>query len=494
MAENLKQKAIKGVVWSGIHKFASMFLNFVSGVVLARLLTPHDYGVIGMLTIFLAVSNTFIDGGFGSALIQKKRPTDEDYSTILYWNIALSFFLYGVLFLCAPLIAQFYNLPLLSDVLRVQGFVLILNATRIVQRNQLRKQLKFKKVAIINCSANAVSLSVTIFLAWKGFGVWALVIQQLLLSFLTTSLYWITSKWRPVLVFSNKSFLELFNFGGFILLANLLNSLCNNIQGLLIGKVYNSSTLGIYTKARRTELLSSTFISSVLNQVSYPVLSEAQNDKHRMISIMKHFIGISAYVTFPLMFLLILLAHPLFLFLYSERWIASVPYFQLLCIAGIATCLQNINYFAIAAIGKSKILFNWTLIKRFLGLLFVVGGLWIYGIYGLLIGSVASSWSIYLINAGLVSKYIGYTLKQQFNDLLFIISFSIIAFLFAYISTTVIEQSVYLSGMIRFFVFCALYVGLSVIFNIKELKLIKEMVLIFLKKFNVKICQLKGIK
>jgi O-antigen/teichoic acid export membrane protein len=450
---------------------------------LARLLTPHDYGVIGMLTIFLAVSNTFIDGGFGSALIQKKRPTDEDYSTILYWNIALSLSLYGVLFLCAPLIAQFYGLPLLSDVLRVQGLVLILNATRIVQRNQLRKQLKFKKVAIINCSSNAVSLIVTIILAWIGFGVWALVVQQLLLSFLTTSLYWITSKWRPVLVFSKKSFLELFNFGGFILLANLLNSLCSNIQGLLIGKFYNSSTLGIYTKARRTESLSSTFISSVLNQVSYPVLSEAQNDKHRMISIIKRFIGISSFVTFPLMFMLILIAKPLFLLLYSERWLDSVPFFQLLCFAGLATCLQNINYYAIAAIGKSKQLFKWTLIKRILGLSFVVGGLWAYGIYGLLIGSVATSWSIYLINAGLVSKYIGYTMKQQFNDLLLIMSFSMIAFVTAYISTTIIEGGVYLSGLIRFLVFCFLYLGLSLFFNIKELSSIKDFLHLLSNKF-----------
>ena len=153
MAKSLKQKTVSGAMWSGIHKFASVFLGFVSGIVLARLLTPHDYGVIGMLTIFLAISNTFIDGGFGSALIQKKRPTDVDYSTILYWNIGLSIILYIILYFCAPLIAKFYNLPLLSDVLRVQGLVLIVNAARIVQRNQLRKRLEFKKVAIINLSS-----------------------------------------------------------------------------------------------------------------------------------------------------------------------------------------------------------------------------------------------------------------------------------------------------------------------------------------------------
>ena len=399
MADNLKQKALTGAIWSGVHKFAITLLGFISGIVLARLLTPHDYGVIGMLTIFLALSQTFIDGGFGSALIQKKSPTDTDYSTILYWNIGLSIILYIILFFSAPLVASFYNLPILSKVLRVQGFVLIINAARIVQRNQLRKKLQFKKIAVINVSANLIALAATIYLAKLGWGVWALVAQQLLVALLTTSLYWITSKWKPLLIFSKKSFKELFSFGGYILLSNLFSTVCGNIQGLFIGKIYNSSTLGLYTKAMRTESYSSTFISSVLDQVSYPVLSESQNDRSRMIRVIKQFITTSAYITFPLMFILILLAKPLFLLLYSDRWLDSVPYFQILCIAGIAISIQNINYFAVAALGKSKELLKWTFIKRSIGLLLVVGGLFLYGIYGLLFGSVAASWIIYFINA-----------------------------------------------------------------------------------------------
>ena len=331
MADNLKQKTISGVVWISIHKFAIIFLDFISGIVLARLLTPHDYGVVGMLVIFLALARTFIDGGFGSALIQKKQPTSEDYSTILYWNLGLSVTLYAILYACAPLVARFYDLDLLCDVLRVQGLVLIINAVRIVQRNQLRKRLEFKKIAYVNVTANAIALVVTIYLAWKNWGVWALVVQQLLVSVITTSLYWITAKWYPSLVFSVKSFKELFSFGGFILLSNLFNTLCNNIQGLLIGKIYKSSTLGYYSKASSTESYASTFISNVLSQISYPVMSEVQNDKTRMISILKRFIGASAYITFPLLLLLMLLAKPIFVLLYSDKWLTSVPYFQILC-------------------------------------------------------------------------------------------------------------------------------------------------------------------
>ena len=458
MADNLKQKAISGVVWSAIHKFASVFLGFVSGIVLARLLTPHDYGVIGMLTIFLAISQTFIDGGFGSALIQKKKPTDEDYSTILYWNLGLSMVLYFVLYACAPYIAKFYSLPILSDVLRVQGIVLIINAARIVQHNQLRKKLQFKKVAIINFTASAIALCVTVYLAWKGWGVWALVAQQLLVGFLATTFYWAIAKWRPKFCFSTKSFKELFGFGGFILLSNLFNTLCNNIQGLLIGKVYNSSTLGYYTKAKQTEEYASTFISSVLDQVSYPVLSEAQDSCQRMTSILKKFIGTSAYITFPLMLLLILLAKPIIIILYSERWLPCVPYFRILCLAGIAISLQNINYFAVAAIGKSKQLLAWTFVKRGLGLAFVVGGLWIYGIYGLLIGSVVTSWLIYFINAGLVSKYIGYTIRCQLIDLFPIITLSLIAFTVAYSSELLMKiNTIFMEGLIKAILFVVIY-------------------------------------
>ncbi len=482
MTTNLKQKTISGGIWSAIHKFASVILGFVSGIVLARLLTPHDYGVIGMLTIFLAISNTFIDGGFGSALIQKKQPTDIDYSTILYWNIGFSIFLYVVLYFLAPLIAQFYDLPITCDVLRVQGIVLIINAARIVQHNQLRKHLEFKKVAIINLSSYVVALLATIFLAWLGWGVWALVAQQLIVGTLCSSLYWITAKWRPVLVFSMKSFKELFSFGGFVLFSNLYNTLCNNIQGLLIGKVYTSSTLGLYSKARGLELNSSQFISSVLDQVSYPVLAASQDNNERMINIMKRITGLSAYFTFPCMLLLILLSHPLFLFLYSERWLASVPYFQLLCLAGIAVCMQNINYNAVAALGKSKVLFKWTFIKRSLGLFVVIGGLWLYGINGLLIGSVFTSWLIYGINAEISSKYVGYGLKQQITDLGPILAVSVTAFLTAYVTSLYITLGVYVNGMVRLFVFISVYILCSIGFRLDAYCDAKETIRVVVKK------------
>lgn len=486
MAEDLKTKTVSGVIWSGLQRFGSTMLSFISTIVLARLLTPEDYGYIGMLAIFLAVASTFIDGGFGSALIQKKRPTNQDYSTIFYWNLGLSIVLYLLLFFIAPFIARFYDLPLLCDILRVEGIVLILNAVRIVQTNQLRKQLRFKKIAAVDLSASAVSLVVTILLAWKGYGVWALVVQQLLVSLLTTSIYWLTGHWMPLLEFSKKSFQELFKFGGFILLSNLINSFCNNIQGLLIGKFYTPATMGYYSKAKSTEELSSTFISNVIDQVSYPVLAEAQSDKAYMIRMLKKFIGVLAYVTFPIMLLLILLAKPIFVLLYSERWLPSVPYFQVLCIAGMAICLQGINYYAVAAVGKSEKLFLGTLIKRGVGLLLVVGGLLLAGMKGLLCGVVLSSYFIYLVNAILVSKHVGYSIIRQFKDLmpillLCMVSFTIAVFI-GYLWKSI--ENMFILGFFQLVVFLTLYVTLSKVLKLEEFENAMEIVSVFANRFR----------
>ena len=482
MAENLKDRTITGVIWSAVQKFGSTALSFVSSIVLARLLTPEDYGCIGMLSIFLAVATTFIDGGFGSALIQKQRPTREDYSTILYWNFGLSLILYAILFLSAPAIARFYDLPLLCSVLRVQGVVLIVNAVRIVQTNQLRKQLKFKKISIVDLSVATLSLAVTIYLAWKGFGIWALVVQQLMVSVLTTIIYWITGHWKPVVVFSKQSFKELFSFGGFILVSNLINTFCNNIQGLLIGKFYNPATMGYYSKAKSTEELSSTFISNIIDQVSYPVLVEAQNDKGYMIRMLKKFIGVLAYVTFPIMVLLMLLAKPIFVVLYSERWLPSVPYFQILCFAGIAVCLQGINYYAVAAMGKSKDLFVWTIVKRSLGLVLIVGGLLLWDIKGLLVGMVLGSFSIYIINAALVSKHVGYTLIQQVKDLLPVALMSAVATLFALGLTKLIVCNMYVMGLLQLITFGVLYFAGSLLLKLDAFESTKDVLNILRNK------------
>ena len=487
MADSLKQKAASGVAWTSIQKFAGMGVSFIAGIILARLLTPDDFGYIGMLSIFMVLAGAFVDGGFASALIQKKRPTQEDYSTIFFFNLGMSLLMYVILFVCAPAIACFYKMPILSSVLRVQGLVLIINAFSLIQSNQLRKQFKFKKIAIVTLTTPIVSFSVTIIMAYMGFGVWSLVVMNLLTAFIPTVAYWVTNKWFPLWVFSKASFKELFSFGFYMFLTTIITRICNNIQGLLIGRFYTPATMGYYARAKHTEELASTSLSNVIDQVAYPLYAEYQNDNPMLINVIKKLTLSIAYVTFPMMLLLFLLAKPLFVLLYSERWLDSVPYFQILCIAGIAICLQGVNYQAIAAIGKSKAMFSWTLVKRTIGIILVVTGLVAYGIKGLLIGMVMQSWVIYLINAYQVHKYIGYKFSKQFFDLLPTLFLSMVSWVVAYGLVFLLPQwNMYIIAAIRLLVFVVVYLGSSNLFKMESFRLVKETIPLFMAKFNRK--------
>ena len=478
MSDSLRERTISGMLWSFMQKFGTMAIAFVANIVLARLLTPDDYGCIGMLLIFIAVANTFIDGGFGSALIQKKEPTQEDYSTIFYWNLFLSIVLYGILFFTAPFIADFYEISLLTPVLRVQGGVLILNALSIIQCNQLRKQLRFRLIASVNLTASLLSVVITIVLAWIGWGIWALVAQQLLFSLFNAILFWSFNKWVPSFLFSKKSFKE------FILLSSLINTFCDNIHGVLIGKFFSPAIMGLYTQARKLEEIASTSISSVVNQVAYPVLSEFQNDNLSMIRVLQRFITSLAFLVFPLMMLLILIAKPLIILLYSDKWVASVPYFQILCIAGMAICLQMINYNAVAAIGRSDILLKWTIIKRSLGLILNIGGLICFGMYGLLWGGVLTAYSLYFINSYLVSRYVGYRIKSQIKDLFPIIITVLLTFVITYFLSNLVVLNIYFEGLSVTIIFMILYLSLSSVFNLSSFNQFRMLGVEVIKKFR----------
>ena len=464
----LKQKTTAGVFWITAQRFSQILVNFVSGIILARLLTPEDYGCIGMLGIFMLIAGTFIDGGFGFAIIQKKRPTQEDYSTVFFWNLGLAVVLYVVLYFAAPAIASFYHVPLLRDVLRVQGIVLIINALRAIHENMLNKQFQFKKLAITSVASSLVSLAITIWMAYKGFGVWALVAQNLILQAIPMAVYWLTNHWIPKLLFSLKSFKELFSFGFYMLMNALLVTIVNNIQGLLIGRLYNPALMGYYSKAHSTETLASTTISQAVTQVTFPLYSELQDQMEKMKAVIKRLTTTMAFVCFPMLFVLILLAKPLFVLLYSAKWLESVPYFQLLCIAGLAISLSSINTQPIAAIGKSKVMFYWGVVKQVIGLAFIVGGLVIGGIWGMLIGMVIRSWLTYFINAYLVDKYIGYGMRAQVQDLMPVFLMSIVAFGVAYLCGMFWQSNMYLVGTVQLIVYLGIYSGATYLFK-KEL-------------------------
>lgn len=462
---NLKSKAASGMLWTAIQKYSGIFITFISGIILARLLTPHDYGCIGMLSIFMVLADSFIDGGFGSALIQKKNPTQVDFSTIFYWNLGVALFIYAILFVSAPAIARFYDLPILSSVLRVQALVLFVHAFALVQSVQLKKKLNFKIISVVSVSTSLISLTVTIMMAYKGFGVWALVAQNLISATIPAIVYWFYIKWRPIRAFSWASFKELFSFGFYMFLTHIINNFSSQVQGLLIGKVYDAKTMGYYSKAIGTERLASHSISSIMTQVTYPLYAQVQDDKAAMTNMVRRLTMTISYITFPLMILLILTAKPLFLLLYSDRWLESVPYFQVLCISGLAACLISVNTQTIAAIGKSKVMFAWTLIKRLIGLGFVVGGLIAYGMKGLLAGLLLNTYFSYFVNIGLVSKYIGYKWIKQLLDIAPVAVVAIISGVVSYLGVKLLDLSLYPAAILKVAVYLLIYLGWSFIFK-----------------------------
>lgn len=489
-SHSLKQKAASGMVWTALQKYSTMLIQFISGIILARLLTPYDYGCIGMLSIFMVLAEAFIDGGFGSALIQKKRPTQEDYSTIFFWNIGMSVVMYAVLFFCAPAISRFYKIPLLCDVLRVQGLVLFIYAFNIIQKNQLQKKLNFKTLSIVTITTSLISLIITVFMAYKGFGVWALVSQNLVTAAIPAIAFWFFIKWRPTWSFSWRSLKELFGFGFYMFLTSLLNQFGQQIQGLLIGKVYNPSTMGYYSKAHGTEKLASTSIGSVMNQVTYPLYAEAQDNKQQLANMIKRITMTLSYITWPLMFVLLLCAKPIFVLLYSERWLSSVPYFQVLCISGLAYCLQSVNNQSIAAIGKSRAMFSWTLVKRSVGIMGIVGGLALFGMKGLLAGVVFGTWFAYFINISLVSKYIGYKWTKQLGNIMPVAIASVFSALIAYGVGSLLKMPLYLDGIIKFIVYFIVYLGWSFLFKPEAYVYFKGIITPLIRKFKFRFAKI----
>ena len=465
MTKNLKQKAAAGMVWTALQRYSTMFISFISGIILARLLTPYDYGCIGMLSIFMVLAESFIDGGFGSALIQKKRPSQEDYSTIFFWNLGMAVVMYAVLYACAPAISRFYKIPLLCDVLRVQGIVLFIYAFNIIQRNQLRKTLNFKVLSIVTITTSITALAITIIMAYHGFGVWALVAQNIITSAIPALVFWFYIKWRPIWTFSWKSFRELFSFCFYMFLTSMLNQFGSQLQGLLIGRFYNASTMGYYSKAQGTEKLASTSIGSVMNQVTYPLYAEAQDDKQMLANMIKRITMTLSYITFPLMFILLLCAKPIFVLLYSDRWLQSVPYFQVLCLAGLAFCLQSVNNQSIAAIGKSRAMFTWTVIKRTIGIGLVTGGLVFFGMKGLLVGVVLNTWFSYLVNISLVSKYVGYKWTTQLLNIMPVGIASVVCALLSYTVGQYLHLPLYPDGLLKLAVYAIAYIGWSLFFK-----------------------------
>jgi len=402
--------------WSAVERFSTQGIQFLFGIVLARLLTPADYGVIAMLTIFLAICQTFIDSGFANAIIRKIDRTEKDMATMFFFNIGMSLVCYAILFFTAPFIASFYNMPELTLVLRVLALRLIVQSFSTVQVTNLTIKIDFKKQAKISLASAIISGIVGIGFAYNGYGVWSLVIQALFCSTFNAFLYWLTVRWHPQCFFDKESFKNLFSYGSKLLISGLLDTVYNNLYPLVIGKFYTPAQLGAFAKADHFSQFPSQNIMRILHRVSFPVLSALQNDPQRMRNSFLKFINYSALIIFPLMLGLLALSKPMTLLLLTERWKEMIPLLQILCIAMMWYPVHAINLNILQVLGRSDLFLKLEVIKKVIGLAILLITLPI-SITAMCIGQIVDSILGLFINTYYSKKFINAGIGEQLKFL-----------------------------------------------------------------------------
>ena len=424
MTESLKNKTVKGVGWSFIDNLSSSGITFLVGLILARLLTPSEYGIMAILTIFIAVSNSIVDSGFSNALIRKTDARRVDYNTVFLFNLLVSGLLYVVLFLAAPAISRFFKEPLLVEVMRVIGWVLVINSLAIIPRTLFVKEVNFKTQTKVSLIASISSGVIGIGMALAGLGVWSLVGQQLSRQLLNTLFLWIYCTWRPAWEFSMQSFKELFGFGSKILLSGLLNTIFNEIYSLVIGRCYTSAQLGQYTRANQFNQIFSSNLTTVIQRVSYPVLSSIQNEPERLREAYRKVIKSTMLISFACMLGLAAVARPLILILIGEKWLPAVGFLQIICFSGMLYPLHAINLNILQVKGRSDLFLRLEIIKKIIAVGPLVLGV-LFSIEYMLWGSVCTSLIAYFLNSYYSADLIDYPTKEQIKDILptFLVSF-----------------------------------------------------------------------
>lgn len=460
MTASLKDRAINSMMWVTIDKTGGYFLLFVSNLVLARLLMPEDFGCIAMLHVFLAIADIIVHGGFGTALIQKKKPTHVDYTSVFYINLAISIVLYGALFFAAPAIARFYSMPLLCVVLRVQAIELIINSFSVVQLSILKRNLKFKALAVRNILSSFLGLTACIVCAFCGLGVWSLVINVIVARFSGVLLLWKASTWRPTLEFSWASVKELFGFGGFMMLSSIIGSIYNELQSLLVGKFYSASDLGYVNQAKKLEGIPSGALSSVVTQVSFPVFSKLQDNVDALKYGLKKNIKSIQYINLPMMLLLMVIAEPLIELLYGERWMACAPYFQILCISRFLGVIVPLNMSIISAKGKGKLYLVTQLIKCGFSIIVIVLSVH-HGIYALMIALALIPFFEFTVCSMINHRLIHYGFLHQIGDIMPTLGVSSLLAALAYSFKFVIPWHPYIIMSLQVLVFVVLYVVIT---------------------------------
>lgn len=485
MAEqSIKDKTIKGTFWSAADAFLGQGVTFFVGLVLARILSPSEYGLIGIVTIFTSILTGIVDSGFSNALIRKKNTIQEDYDTMFITNIVFSVTLYIILYLCSPLISSFFNRQELTALTRVTGTILIIQALSLVQNTVLTKRVDFKTKTKASVISALISGTIGIVLALNGFGVWALVWQILSKQLFYTICLWILNRWKPSFNFSKESFHYMWGFGWKLMLSGLLNNIWNQLYQVVVGKCYSPSTLGHYTRAKEYAQIFSSNFTLIFQRVTYPILASVQDEKERMVFAYRKIIKVSMFISFICLFLMGAVSGPLLYCLIGPQWGEAATYLPFICVTMSLYPLHAINLNMLQVLGRSDIYLQIELLKKFIAIVPLCLGIFI-GIYWMLIGSIIVSVIAFFINSFYSGKELKYTSWMQLKDISKSLMVSIMISLPVYflnylpLSDYIILPLQLLLGLIICFVVCEQI-------QLEEYIEIKNIVLSYYKKITKK--------
>lgn len=472
-SESIKNKTFKGLLWGSMERFSVQGVQFLVLLVIARILNPKDFGLVGMLAIFMAVAQTLIDSGFSQALIRKQDRTETDNSTVFYFNVAISGFLYLLLYLIAPRVAIFYNEPLLCGLMRVLCLVVVINSFAVVQRALLTAALDFKTQAKASFIAALISGVIGVYLAIQGYGVWTLVWQQLFNAGLNTLFLWLFARWHPKLLFSWRSFIDLFTFGSKLMVSGLLDTVYNNMYTLIIGKLFNAKSLGFYYQADRFTQLPSSNITGILQRVTYPVLCSIQDDDERLRAVFRQLLKLSAFVIFPLMCILAGISMPLVTLILGEKWSFTATLMVPLCFMMMWWPIHAINLSILQVKGRSDLFLRLEIIKKCIGVCVLAVSM-SFGLLFMCYASIATSIICMIVNTYYTRKLIQVGFFMQMRDLSRTLLLSLLMFLVVFIIVSVITSHI-LQLLFGILLGVVIFGGVIYMVKFEELKYIQSL-------------------
>jgi|WetSurMetagenome_2_1015567.scaffolds.fasta_scaffold16560_4 teichuronic acid exporter len=473
---SLKNQAINAVVWNSIGNFTTLGIEFVIGIILARLLAPQEFGLMATIMIVINISQIFINSGFSQAIVRKPTCTQDDYSTAFYFNLAAGTFLFGILLITAGPISRFFSNPELKPLIQVLGTVLIIGSLSLIQQAKLTRKIDFKLQSKVTITASVISGLIAIVLAVKGFGVWSLVVKTLANQCLTTVMLWFLNPWKPDLIFNMESFRELFGFGSKLLISGIIGSVLSNLYYLVIAKYYTPADLGYYSRAELFKNLPSQNATSVITSVSYPVLAKVQGDRERFREGSRKIITTTFFIMSILMFGMAAVSDSLILTLVGEQWKQSVIYLQLLCFVGLMHPLTSININLLNVIGRSDLYMKLQLIMQSLSIPVMVTGIF-FGIRIMIFAMWANYLISFIIYSWISSRYTGYAVKTQIRDISWSFILGLVMGVLVYLVDFFTSFNPLATLLIQLFAGVFIVIIAGELFKLKEYLFLKEIIL-----------------